>query len=307
MDKKITIAILTLNAEERISKILDKIDCNKYKVIILDSCSTDRTVLIAKRYKCDIINIQQKEFNHGHTREFARNLTQSQIIVFFTDDAIPLNDKTVDKLVKPILKGDASVSYSRQIPKKGANILESFPREFNYNQFSHIRSIKDIDKFGVFTFFCSNSSAAWSNNALDKVGGFRSTLTNEDYITTAQLLLKGFKIAYVADSLVSHSHCYSLKQEFQRMFDTGYIRSENKYIQDLVGDANKRGYKYFHELLKKLWKKSPHLIPYAFINTLVKFLGYRIGFRSLNAPYWFKKICSSQKYYWTSKYYSPKS
>ena len=228
---------------------------------------------------------------------------QTEIVVFFTHDAIPLSRGLVKSLIKPIIKGKAAVSYARQIPRPGSTIFESFPREFNYGEQYQLRSKSDINTYGVYTFFCSNSCAAWSNIALDEVGGFSPTLTNEDYITCAKLLMNKYKVAYVPEAVVTHSHDYTLKQEFQRMYDTGYVRSERLWIQELVGSANKRGSIYFQKLIIKLWRESPLLIPYAIIQTLVKLLGYKIGFRSLKFPEYFKKFFSGQKYYWDSKYY----
>ena len=41
--------------------------------------------------------------------------------------------------------------------------------------------------------------------SLNEIGGFDPVLTSEDYFAVAKLLLKGYKIAYVAESVVVHS------------------------------------------------------------------------------------------------------
>lgn len=299
-----TIIILTLNSEFKIKKILNKIDFNKYTVLVVDSTSVDSTVSIIQEYPCRLEIIPQTEFNHGATREASRKIINSEITVFLTDDAIPLNNSTIEHLISPILKGEAAVSYARQIPREGANLFESFPREYNYGNEFQLRSMEDINKYGVHTFFTSNSCAAWSNQALDSIGGFKTTLTNEDYFACAELLKKGYKVAYVPKAVVSHSHKYSLKEEFQRMYDTGYVRAERPWVQKIVGSANKTGSKYFQQLIIRLWRDNFLLIPYAFIQTVAKFSGYTIGFFSLKAPKWFKRLCSGQKYYWNSKHYN---
>jgi len=299
-----SIIILTLNAEKEIENILQKLNFDKYNILIIDSESDDDTVKICQNYNCQIEVIKRSDFNHGVTREYARALTDSEIVIFMTQDAIPSNQKVIDILIEPIKDGKASVSYARQMPKEKANIFESFPREFNYGDKSHIRSIQNVDDFGVYTFFCSNSCAAWSNSALDEIGGFKNTLTNEDYFACAELLINGYKVAYVSEAVVTHSHKYTLLQEFQRMFDTGYVRAEKPWIQDAVGHASKRGSEYFRALIKKLTIEKPYLIPYAFVHTAIKYLGYKAGYYSINFPSWFKKLCSEQKYYWNSKYYN---
>jgi rhamnosyltransferase len=296
------VVILTLNGEKYIENTLNKIDSSKYSILILDSSSTDDTIKICKRFVCDIKIISRSDFNHGATREMARNLVDTEIVVFLTQDAIPV-DNTIELLITPIQAGRASASYARQIPRTGANIFEAFQRVFNYGSKPQVRSIKNVDKYGVYTFFCSNSCAAWSNTALDKIGGFKPTLTNEDYIACAELLIKGLKVAYVPEAKVIHSHKYSLFDEFRRMFDTGYVRAERPWIQEMVGNASKRGAGYFVALIKKLALENPFLIPYAFLQTTFKYIGYKIGFNALKFPKWLKKSLSGQKYYWTSKYY----
>jgi len=126
-------------------------------------------------------------------------------------------------------------------------------------------------------------------------------LTNEDYFAVADLLQKDYKIAYVADAIVKHSHRYTLWQEFQRYFDTGYVRSENPIIQTLVGQAEARGVGFVSALLKRVWQESLILIPYAIIQSLMKWLGYRIGFYGVLLPVCLRKKMSQQSYYWNSR------
>ena len=166
--------------------------------------------------------------------------------------------------------------------------------------------LKTLKNMAVYTFFCSNSCAAYRNSALDEIGGFNAVLTNEDYFAVAELLQKGHYITYVAESMVKHSHQYSLVQEFQRYFDTGYVRSENPLIQKLVGQAESRGAGFVSSLLKKLLQEKPSLIPYAILQCTVKFLGFRIGYFGHSLPDWLKIRLSMQAYFWKSSYYLEK-
>jgi len=298
-----TIIILTLNAEKEIEKILEKINFKKYHVIIIDSSSEDNTIKLCKKYNCKIKVINKDDFNHGGTREYARNLTKTDIVVFFTQDAIPTNHDTIHNLISPLLDGKASVAYARQLPKKGSDIFESFPREHNYGDRSQIRSIKDIKKYGQYTFFSSDSCSAYVNSDLDLVGGIEPTIVSEDYFNAVKLLLAGKKIAYVSEAEVYHSHKYSLINEFQRMFDTGYARAEKQQIKTYEKNTTRQGLKYTIALFRKLIIQNPLLIPYAILQTIVKYTGYKVGLNSIKFPTWLKKLFSGQKYYWSSKYY----
>ena len=300
---KMLIIIPTYNAEPYLQEIINKLEKHHTEILIVDSNSIDNTVSIAKSNNINIIKIGQHSFNHGATREKYRKSTSSDIVIYFTQDAIPVEPNIIEKLTKPLIEGKASVSYGRQIPRSGANIFEAFPRMFNYGNDPQIRSINDVDRYGVHTFFCSNSCAAYLNNDLDEIGGFKPTLTNEDYFAVAELLINGKKIAYVPNAQVIHSHSYTLKDEFKRYFDTGYVRAERPWVQELVGDAEKMGMKYFSELTKSIFNKNILLLPYAISQTIIKFLGFKFGYNALKFPNWIKKIMSGQKYYWDSPYY----
>lgn len=302
-NKSVGVVIPTYMAEHHLAKVLPFLNDSPVKpqLLVVDSSSSDHTLNVAEKFGAETMVISRKDFNHGSTREKARKILNTDIVVMMTQDAYPIDGGMLEHLVRPLLTGEASVSYARQIPRDEADIFEAFPRLFNYPPVSHIRDIGDVEKYGVYTFFCSDSCAAYLNAALDEIGGFTSILTNEDYFAVAKLLQKGHKIAYVADAIVVHSHSYTLWQEFQRYFDTGYVRAENPWVTEIVGNAESRGSEFFRSLLKALAKDRPLLIPYAFLNTLVKWLGFRVGHHSVNAPLWWKKMLSNQDYYWVSR------
>lgn len=270
----------------------------KPRVLVVDSSSNDGTVELAQQMGAETIVIPQSEFNHGATREMARKHLKTDIIVMVTQDAYAIDEHVIEKLIAPLIAGKAAVAYARQIPHDGAGFFEAFAREFNYPVDSHIRCIANVSKYGVYTVFCSDSCAAYLNEALDIVGGFRPVLTGEDTVAAACLLQNGFRVAYVAEACVKHSHGYSLKQEFQRHFDTGIARHDYRHLIAFAGEDEKRGKLYVKTLIRRVVKETPIRLPYACFHVLAKWLGYRIGTASTDAPIWFKKALSSQKSYW---------
>lgn len=273
----------------------------KPQILVIDSSSTDDTVNIASSMGAQTLVIPQSEFNHGLTRERGRLILNTDIIVMMTQDAYASSPDMLEHLVRPILEKKASISYARQLPHKEAGFFGKFARQFNYPSVSHIRSLTDISQYGVYTFFCSNSCAAYLNTSLDEMGGFPSTLFGEDSIVVAQLLKRGHKIAYVSEAQVHHSHDYTLKQEFSRHFDMGLSRREYRDLLSSGGSENQRGKEYLKCLLNELWNVFPHLIPYGLLQTLAKWSGYKLGQASLNAPVKWKEFFSGQKSYWKLK------
>ena len=305
MKHTIEIIIPTYNGGESFKSCLKSLESFRDSITIVDSGSTDGSLELSERLGLKVLKIKQSDYNHGATREWARKSVVADVIVFLTQDVIIRSLDAIQVLVEPITTGNAEATYGRQVAVPNAGFFERFPRQYNYSEMSHIRSIEDIPTFGSFTFFCSDSFAAYSQKALDEVGGFGATLSHEDYFAVAKIMKRGGRIAYVAEAEVVHSHCYSLWQEFQRYFDAGYVRAVNPWVTELVGHAENHGSRFFKTMLFRLAKEDPKLIPYAFIQTSVKWLGFRTGFVMFKGPTWLKKLLSGQSYYFDSNHYIP--
>ncbi len=300
MEKEFTvgIAIPTFNPDQIFEQNLEILNSGKFKILIIDSNSSKDVESIAK--KNNAIFVKENHFNHGSTREKARKILQTDIIIFMTQDAKLLSDQSIYNLIRPILDGKVSVAYGRQIPVENAKILESFPVNFNYPKKSNIRSLGDVKEYGVGTFFCSDVFSAYLNKDLENVGGFDHILTGEDYFMCYKLLLDNKYVAYVSDAHVIHSHNFSLIENFKRMFDTGYVRGERRYIQKVCGHADQRGVQLTTALFKKIIKEKPLILPYAILQTIFKYLGFKIGYYGTKLPRKVKRLFSQQKYYWNS-------
>lgn len=295
----IGIVIPTLNAAHLLARCLKPIKNSSLnpRILVIDSSSADGTVEVAKLNGVEAIVISREAFNHGTTREMGRKYLGTDIVVMMTPDIIP-NEQTLSNLLEPILSGKAAVAYAKQLPHDGADFFEAFPREFNYPNESHIRGIEDMEKYGAYTFFCSDSCAAYLNRTMDEIGGFQEVLFGEDTIAVAHLLRKGYKIAYCADAAVKHSHGYNLKQEFHRYFDIGLSRRQNEALLTCDKSVSRRGASFVVSMLKRLAQEQPWLVPYGILQSFVKWMGYRLGHASIRAPTWFKRRLSSFPTYW---------
>ena len=297
------VVVLTHQAKEHLQHSLPHIIHSpvKPRVLVVNSSSRDGTVELAQQMGAETLVIPRQELNHGLTRERARKHLDTEIVVMMTPDAYPTDAGTLARLIAPVVQGRAAAAYGRQIPHDGADIFEAFPRYFNYPATSHIRSLNDLPHRGVYTFFFSDTFAAYSSRALDDLGGFPAVLTWEDAITAARLLRRGHRVAYVADAVVKHSHRYGLKAEFRRFFDAGYVRRVHKDVFSAPETDHGRGWLFFRKLVRELYRTgSAHLVPYAVLQTGVKLAGYRMGKFGPRLPLAVKKRLSSQDYYWTS-------
>ena len=115
--------------------------------------------------KCPILEVhhlEQKDFDHGGTRRRAAELSNADIMIFMTQDALPADRKVIGNLVCAVSENPgAGAAYARQLPRADCRFLERYTRSFNYPEQSSVKSLADIDKYGIKTYFCSNVCAAY--------------------------------------------------------------------------------------------------------------------------------------------------
>lgn len=278
MEPRVGVVIPTFNSAHHLPQCLPPLlnSSLKPQILIIDSSSQDNTVLYARSLGITVTVIPKQEFNHGLTREKARKMLDVDIVVCMTPDAYA-QETTLEKLIEPIVQKKAAIAYAKQIPHASHSFFASFPRQFNYPEQSHVRSEADRDKYGAYLYFNSDSCAAYCMQALDSIGGFQEVALGEDTLAAAQLLKKGHKIAYVAEAVVSHSHEYTLKQEFWRYFDTGIARARYRQMIGSAQEDTNRGKELAFSMLKALLKEKPYMIPYAILHLGAKWLGFKLG------------------------------
>ena len=249
------------------------------QVLIVDSSSTDDTVDLARAAGFRVHIIRRAEFNHGGTRQLAADLpTDADLLVYLTQDAVLASQDEIASLLTVFLDPKIAAAYGRQLPRQEATPIERHARLFNYRSTSSVRTLKTREQLGIKSIFISNSFAAYRRDALIAVGGFpRDAIFGEDTITAAKFLLAGWKIAYVAEAQVYHSHGYTWRQDFKRYFDIGVLHARENWLLKEFGSADGEGGRFVRSELSYLWPRYWWLIPSALIRTALKLVGYRLG------------------------------
>lgn len=283
--KSLSVIIPTRNGAATLGDVLAMLrqqTVTPLEVLVVDSSSADDTVAIARNSGAEVAVIPHKEFDHGGTRTMMARKAKGDILLFLTQDAVPVDNTAVEKLMAPLLAGkNITVSYGRQLPAEGASPFAIHLRLFNYPPESKVRTLADRTDLGLKTVFVSNSFAAYQKRALEDVGFFKNGLIfGEDTCTVGRLLLQGEGVAYVADAVVYHSHNYTWLQEFKRSFDIGVLHRTQKWLLDTYGRAERHGMKYLYSELSFLKHQGKlFLLPAYVIRNGLKFLGYQLGRR----------------------------
>ena len=304
---KVNLFIPTLNAGPLLAEVLEGIRQQSYpisRLVIVDSGSTDGTLEMIQRLPHDLLTLEKKDFDHGGTRQWAvESFPDADIFVFLTQDAILENSDAIEQMVKALQSNpQLGMCYGRQLPHHGAKPLEAHSRIFNYPPVSQIRGLEDRFRFGIKTISCSNSFAAYRKRAFFEAGGFPSgTILGEDVLIAGQMLLKGWKMAYLSDSKVRHSHDYSIREEFCRYFDIGVFHIQNPWIFTHFGTASKEGLKYLQSEITYISRRNPLLLPKTGLSLVAKWLGYKLGTMHHRLPQKLNWRLSMHKSFWSQK------
>ena len=281
----VSVIIPTLNAEIYIDDLISilKRQSVKCEIIIVDSSSSDRTASIAASDNAKIVTVRKEDFNHGKARNIGVQEATGDIVVFLTQDALPFDKHCLENLLKLLESSEIVASYGRQIPRSGASPVESFARLFNYDDKPMIKGREDISSTGIKTFFFSNVCSAIKVKEFKELGCFpENIIMFEDLIFAAKAILKGYKIAYVPEAKVFHSHNFSLMQQFHRYLDAGISLRNNAWIFEHAM-ANREGLTFLRQEILYLSKKHQYQwMPYAIAESVFKFAGFWLGLHGIN-------------------------
>lgn len=238
--------------------------------------SKDKSEQILKKKKLNYKVIKKHEFSHSLVREEAAMKSKADIICFISQDIIIENEDWLEKLIEPIVNGKAEATYSRQLTK--FNNIEKYTRESNYPNRSIIKSKADINEMGLKTFFFSDASSAIKTSIFKKINGYdgKNLPINEDMYLAYKLITNGYSIGYQADSVVYHSHKFSLKELYDRYKLTGKFFKENSYL-DQYG-TNSSGGSLAKYILKRAIKDRniKVLVRYPF-DMAARLIGMKVG------------------------------
>jgi len=302
----VTLCIPTLNPGELAKVMVGALKLQTFKpdeILVIDSASTDDSISTYAEIGAKIITIHRNDFDHGGTRNLVFKKSQADVYVFLTQDAIPSDTCAIENLVRSLSESaNCALVYGRQAPSPKAGVFARHARLFNYpvGEGVVLKSKEDIPMLGIKAAFCSNSFSAYRREAMAQINYFsENTLFAEDSIAAAKLLQGGWSIGYVPQAVVTHSHDYSLMQDFCRYFDVGAFHCMNRWYIDLLGKAEGEGKRFVrseYAYLKQEGTTFP-LVRLIFRNG-VRWFGYKVGRLHNHLPLVLCSRLSTNKTFW---------
>ncbi len=304
-NKKIVDAIIPVyQPGKEFEQLLEKLSHQRTslnKIILMNTGEAPwKEALEAKYPLCEVYLLKKEDFDHGGTRHWATTFSNADYLLFMTQDAQPVDDRLVEHLLQAFSKDhNVKAAYARQLPNEKCREIEKYTRSFNYPAQSRVKSGEDLKELGIKTFFCSNVCAMYEKATYDFLGGFvRRTIFNEDMIYAGGLIQKGYKIAYVSEAQVIHSHNYNAKEQFHRNFDLAVSQVDNPQIFAGI-HSEKEGIRLVLNTAKHLLRvKKPWLLIPLLTTSAGKILGYKFGQNYHRLSRRFLLKCTMNPSYW---------
>jgi rhamnosyltransferase len=296
--RKVTVFIPTKNAgsgfEETLRMIFNQ-RFENFEVVVVDSGSNDETLDIAKKFPTRVYEIPSLEFGHGKTRNLALKYSNSEFIVFLTQDAVPLNDKWLSGLLKGFESEEVAGVFSKQVVRCGARLNEKFFYEYYFGDSRVMRPCKGYSLFPENIFF-SNVSSALRRSVFEKYKFREDLIMSEDQQWAKDVIENGFKTVYEPESVVEHSHNYGLVQTFKRYFDSAF--SLNQIVGGNFRNFSKVGAVYMGKEFRYVLGENPFFVLRLVLNNFAKVFGTTCGLHEGRIPLFVKKGMSMHQGFW---------
>lgn len=267
------------------------------ETILVDSGSTDRTVDIASAWGTVRV-LRLDRFSHGYARNAGAQAATGRWVVFLSQDALPQNEHWLERLLAPFTDPQVAATYSRQVPRPDASPMERFFLHTHFPPGDRIRRVKVPGRpLGLADVFFSNVSAAVRRQCLLEHPFDESLIMSEDQQLSRDLLEAGYAVVYVPDSLVVHSHRYSLAQCFRRYFDSLYSLTCIFPHHDLRQSVS-MGAGYWWREARYVARHAPLWLPYYALYSMAKAAGVLAGHAAERLPRRLARVLSFHPNYW---------
>jgi rhamnosyltransferase len=227
----VSILLLTRDGRRTLPAVLAAISAQKvscpFDVVAVDSGSVDGTTALLRPVVETVIEIAPATFNHGSTRNLGIAACRGALVVLLAQDAEPDSETWLESLVEPLRRDDRIAgSYARQVPRDDAtavarNYLARYaasspvPRVQAIAGESAWHALSPARRLDVCTF---DNVCACVRRAVWETHPFPAAAIAEDVEWAKTVLLAGFRLAFVPDAVVRHSHDRSASYELYRTY-----------------------------------------------------------------------------------------
>lgn len=242
--RSISVLMPILNGEAFLERVLAGLARQESRIpwdfLAADCGSTDRTLAIfaaaaeAFPVPLRVHGIHRSEFNHGDTRNLLAALSEGELLVFITDDAIPVESDWLERLAENFRDPDVAGAYLRNLPRPEADILAQVFSEFDpgYAAGRRVTTLPDPETYDRLDanerriLYNFNDTASAVRRSFWERHPDPHTDFGEDILRCRAMLEAGYKVVYDDLATVHHSHEYGPEETYLRAKIDGAFNAE---------------------------------------------------------------------------------
>ena len=214
MRLKVSVVIRTLNEEKYLAELLSSINsqiCDfDVEVVLIDSGSTDSTVLVAEEFLAKVTYIDKEDFTFGRSLNEGCRFATGEIFVLISGHCVPCSEFWLSDLCAPIIDSDVGYTYGLQRGRDTTRFSEE--RLF-------AKYYLDENKLPQHGYFVNNANSAIAKAVWEEFLFDENILGLEDMELAKRYTARGGKLGYVASAAVYHIHDESwgqIKRRYER-------------------------------------------------------------------------------------------
>ena len=206
----VSIVIRTLNEAEHLPTLLDSIEEQSLQpdeVVLVDSGSTDKTVMVAESRGLKVVHIPPGDFTFGRSLNWGCEAAKGDLLVFVSAHVYALSNSWLANLTAPFVDEHVGLSYGGQTGDHRSNFAEIqllkrwFPEEGTNDQQNP---------------FCNNANCAVRRDLWQSIPFDEALPGLEDMAFARDIREQGHRIAYVPEAKIAHVHEEGWKQTLNR-------------------------------------------------------------------------------------------
>src|SRR5439155_26710386 len=215
----VSIVLPTRNGAATLSSLLDSIARQRvgfsFEIVAVDSSSNDGTADLLRGRVDRLISIPADTFDHGLTRNLGIEHAGGELIVLLVQDALPASDSWLAALTAPLIADDrVAGAYARQVPHSDASALTRYylsrwvassdaVRTTEIAGRAELEALHPMTQVELCAF---DNVCSCIRRSIWKEHPFHQTPIGEDIEWAREVLLAGYRLAYVPAAAVIHSH-----------------------------------------------------------------------------------------------------
>ncbi len=230
MTRSVSVVIPVKDGERLLGELLAAVVAQEPdEILVIDSGSRDGSVEIARAGGADLLEIPPEEFGHGRTRNLGAERTKGELIVFLTQDAVPVDGWLAAHREAFDIEERVGATFGPHLPWPDTSPMIARELEQFFAAMAP-SGLPEVERDGG-EIFLSNVNASYLRACWEELR-FDDVPYAEDQNFGRALLAAGWAKVYHPGAAVRHAHDYGAVDFARRYYDeTRALKQLHGYVE----------------------------------------------------------------------------